>query len=215
MAFNEFLGCEQPAYTRPIAGGLGQVEEVYPASQGGGELRLWGEVEVRQGDEVLFTARNKIVSQGLLHAIIGITRNHATLGGASTYNPTARVFNINDLTRSWIYVGTGTGATTEGMTDLVTPVTTKPDATSTDQDSPVAGTYRLKFIATWNSGSLGAVAVEEIGVYGHLFTTIDSTASTNGRLFARLSTTDSEFTGFTVNTAAPLTIEYRVVATFA
>jgi len=193
--------------TRPASGGLGALETIQVPEAGFSEVRGWGEVKVTNGDTE-FRARNKVVGNGLKH-IINMIHQWDT-----SAVPQGR-FQTNDPTYSWIYVGRGTGATLESMNGLVDPITTKPNSTSVTVSNPGAGVYNFKFTAVWNSGALAAEDIEEIGIFGYLYTDINDLAPTAGAMYARLSTTDTEFTAFTINTSAPLTIEYTFTLTFA
>lgn len=215
--------------SRPAPRSMGKLEPVYlPAagSPGNGSFDMWGEVEVRNGpgtcfvencncDEFHFISRNKIVGQGLRHLI-----NQGIGGTGVGNNSNGFPFATNDPTNSYIRVDTGSGATIDTTVGLVAPNTTNPNATTLAFTNPSAGVYRGSFTATWNSGTLTAITVTEIGIFGRLAVTLGTLATNNGAnltslaLFARLSVTDTEFSSFVVNTAAPLVIEYRVTNTF-
>lgn len=203
--------------SRPMSGGLGKLEPLYLPSGIGDRLEYWGEAEVRNGPglcriegcgcgESHFVARNKIVGQGLRH-LCNILR-FGQLSGA------VPAFETNQLARSYIRVGTGSGATIDTTTALVTQVATSPSSTSITLTNPSAGVYRTHFAATWVSGSITGATVTEIGVFGALGITLDSNVQTNLALFSRLSVSDSEFSSFVINTAAPLVIEYRITYAF-
>lgn len=212
---------------RPVSGNPGYLEPIprFDPRSGQspkGELVVWGEAVIKNGATEI-RARNKIVGQGLRHMLnngmLGFTANCGS-GINITYPP---AFETNQLTRSYMRVGVGGGATTDTTTALTAVNTTNPDSTAIANDNPSSGVYRRKFTATWNAGTLPAITVTEIGVFGFLNTVLGTIpagsagATTNGvalTLFARLSAADSEFTSFLVNTAVPLVIEYRVVWTF-
>jgi hypothetical protein len=167
-------------------------------------VEVHGEYYVKNGAfEGVF--RNKIVGQGLIHLA-------NALAYANTVPGTG--FVANSFTNARILVGTGAGGTTFSTTTLATPVNTNPDSSSLSQDTPSNGVYRTKFSCTWNAGSITGATVSEIGAFAILVKTLGNATTTQLAMFSRLSTADSEFAGFTINTAVPLTIEYRVVFTF-
>lgn len=210
---------------------MGMMQMLPPSA---GELKVWGEAEVRNGPGIChvegcgcgdlhFRARNKIVGQGLRHiyncALNGFVFSYGSNNPVNATLPP--LFETNVQSRSNMRLGTGSLATVDGTTTLGGIINTAPDATAIATDNPSTGVYRQKFIATWNSGTLTAVTVNELGIFGHLVTGFNTTSSggqgTHGSanlLFARLTATDGEFVSFTVNPAAPLVIEYRVVFTF-
>ena len=77
----------------------------------------------------------------------------------------------------------------------------------------------MSWIATWNTGSLAAIDVSELGLKLYLDATLNVFAAAivgAGKVFfSRLSDSDDDFTTFTVNIAVPLTIEWRLTFTFA
>lgn len=176
-----------------------------PAKDFSGEVRVWGEFRIINGDRVTPWYKNKIVGQGLRHLV-------ESLHSAS--NIAVEAFNTTGYT---MRVGTGTGATADTTTALVTPNTTAPNTVALAvRESPSAANYRLKLSCTWNAGALPAVSVTEIEIRaGGLLVTLGSSTTTQNAMFSRLSSTDAEFTAFTINTAVPLTIEYRLNFNFA
>lgn len=168
-------------------------------------------------------ARNKIVSLGLKHifnhSFMGFSAGNGG-GGGATY---PFMFETNVQSRSSMRLGLGTAATTEGMTGLTGQIATVPNSTAVTQDNPSAGVFRDKFTAVWNAGALAVNTITEIGIFGFLTAGFPQTPAGNDaggglsgsfQLFARLTSTDGEFTAFTINPAVPLTVEYRVVLTF-
>lgn len=203
---------------RPAAGKLGLLEPIPRPKRGkaGTRLEAWGEVIVKNG-ATEFRARNKIVGQGLRHLVNSGFLGGQNAGGGTSNDP----FATNDLTRSYIRVGTGSGSTIDTTTALVAQVATSPSSTAASFDNPSSGVYRNKFTATWNAGAITGATVQEIGIFGNLLLTLGTSRPSSANsgysalsLFARLSASDAEFTAFTINTAVPLTIEYRVVFTF-
>ena len=122
-----------------------------------------------------------------------------------------------------------TGASTNGLTNANTAL---PSSQSGNLTNPATGSYRISYLATWNSGALTAITVTEVGLWLCYYNATaskdlsqlktfgfdwnaasmsDQTAS----FFSRLSEADGDFTSFTVNTAVPLTIEWRLTFSFA
>lgn len=155
-------------------------------------------------------AHNKLVGQALRHIV----------NACFTYSANSLEGFTNVTVTNLIRVGTGTGATLDTTTALVTEAAVAASSGSVVTSNPVAGTYRITIINTWNAGVLSALAVTEIGVKSMLRITLAAPNAVSGTaaspiLFSRLSTTDTEFTGFTVNTAVPLQITYRFDIVFA
>lgn len=160
-------------------------------------------------DQFHLQFHNKVVGQGLRH--IANACYNSNIGNASHLGGF-----IHPTVTNLIRVGTGTGATSDATTALVAEVATAASSGSVVLTNPAGGTYRITIINTWNAGVLAAVAVTEIGIKSNMMATLNSASITAGTaLFSRLSTTDTEFTGFTVNTAVPLQITYRFDIVFA
>lgn len=224
---------------RAARGGLGRLEWV-PTDHGDGEIRMWGEAEVRQPGclgtcfvegcdcgEVHFIARNKIVGQGLTHIL-----NMVTLSGigaiqnsnnASTGQFIQAPFSSNQQTLSTILVGSGAGPTNAAQTALGSPILTLPTTTSYAQTGVTSTSVRWSLTATWNSGTISG-NVQELGVFGNLAislgmsingqTNASNDTLSNAVLFARLCAADAEFVAFNINTAFPLVVEYRFTVAF-
>jgi len=180
------------------------------------EVLAWaGSAEqVKKGTaKLLFASKGHIVSQGLVELV-----NLMALGA---------LHGVSDVpSTGWgtggrIRVGTGTGATTASMTDLVTPNVTNPSSVAGSTSNPTAGVYRISWTATWNTGVLTAVTVTELGLYLVLYLGLQTfgatpvSGPTNLSFFSRLSSSDGDFTAFLVNIAVPLTVEWRLTFTFA
>jgi len=179
----------------------------------GDRVVLEDHVEAWMGDKRVVSSKGHIVNQGLI-GLINLMAIHSLQSGLHVPSTD---WSTSPYNYGWIYVGTGTGVTTGSMTSLVTPNTTKPDSQSGATASPATGTYRVSWISTWNAGTLPAIDVSEMGLYLILITTLQSfgVSATAGNLFSRLSDSDGDFTTFTVNTAVPLTIEWRLTLIFA
>jgi len=170
-------------------------------------------VEAWMGDKRVVSSKGHIVNQGLIELI-----NLMAVGGI----PTDGVPSVGwtDISRGRMRVGTGTGVTVGTMTSLVNENTTNPNSQTGATASPSVGTYRISWIATWNAGTLPAIDVSEMGLYLYMVPTLKNFGDAMGTptaftLFSRLSDSDGDFTTFTVNTAVPLTIEWRLTLTFA
>ncbi len=132
-----------------------------------------------------------------------------------------------------IYLGTGGGVTGPTTSNLTIANTTLPSSQSGNTSNPTTGSYRISYLATWNSGILTAITVTEVGLwlcYYSSNSTYDWSATLkpfgwaaaagnstdlNPSFFSRLSVADGDFDAFVVNTAVPLTIEWRLTFSFA
>jgi hypothetical protein len=115
---------------------------------------------------------------------------------------------------------------------ISTAYTTLPSSQSGNLTNPATGSYRVSYVATWNSGALTAITVTEVDLWICYYNATaskdlsqlktfgfdwdaasmsDQTAS----FFSRLSEADGDFSSFVVNTAVPLTIEWRLTFSFA
>ena len=177
----------------------------------GDRIIIEDEVLVYQGDKLLFKSRGHIVNQGLI-ALVNIIG-----GGAGQSYPFS--YGWIAMGQGICHAGTGTGATTGTTVALVIDEGTDPDAQSGAIASPVTGTYRVSWIATWNAGTLAAIDISEFGLSLFNDPTInafEATPSAVGKtFFSRLSDSDGDFTTFTVNTSVPLTVEWRLTFTFS
>jgi len=166
---------------------------------------------VYEGDKLLFKSRGHIVNQGLIGLI-------NLIGGGGAAN-LAMSLTWSTKVGGILHVGTGVGVTTSAMTTLVTDVATDPNSQSGVIASPALGTYRVSWIATWNAGTLAAINVSELGLSLNIDPTLNAFESTwtplTKTFFSRLSDSDGDFVTFLVNTAVPLTIEWRLTFTFA
>lgn len=227
--------------SRPACAGMGALEAIHlpPPGELGERLQVWGEAHIRQPGapgtchvprcgcgELHIVARNKIVITGINHimnrAFKAISADSATTIGIDA------ALASNDLTHSYIRVGTGGSTTNQGTTGLTTAVTVNPTSTSGGTiDFATSGVRKHSFTATWNAGTLtaalGSTPVTEIGIFGLLndadneapdCTTSDVGNASALSLFSRLSVADSEFSSFVVNHAVPLVIEHRITMTF-
>jgi len=178
----------------------------------GDRLTLKDEVLVYEGDRLLFKSKGHIVNQGLIATI--------NLFAGASLNNGARIPSSETLGQWTMRVGTGVGVTVGTMTSLIIENATAPNTRSGQTTMPSVGTYRVAWICTWNAGTLPALVVTEMGLRLYLITTLQSfgftdVVPTNQALFSRLSSSDGDFTAFTINIAVPLTIEWRLTMTFA
>lgn len=119
--------------------------------------------------------------------------------------------------------------TQRDMVGMVTPIGaglgTEPDTISgTVTDGSGTGIWRVKYIFTFNAGSLPAVTVGEMGLYGDMY--LNNTfkwlrscgtlpGCTEGEILAsRLSVADGDFGSFIIDDTAPLVIEWTIEFSF-
>lgn len=175
--------------------------------QFGHRFYVLGEVIVRQGETVVSRGYNKIVGNGLRHII-------NTIGGWAGLGSTWSNMGIVALGTSGIRLGTGAGTTVDGTSSLVNQNITLPNTVSHAWDTPATSTYRFRLTATWNAGTLPAITVTEIGIFATLSQALGA-GGPQAVMFSRMSVTDGEFASFTVNTAVPLSVEWRISISFA
>jgi len=171
-------------------------------------LSLIGVAVIENGNNKV-TGRNHWVGQGL--ETIG---SYLSYTGGSLY---PAPYNWN------MYIGSDmTTPTTVSMTSLVSPIGTAPGTAPNSKS--VSGAYYststipivLTFIATWNAGTVSGV-LGEVGLYliiNIAGLTGGSVTSSPG-LASRLSVADGSFTAFTINTAATLTITWKINLIYA
>jgi len=170
-------------------------------------LSLIGIAVIENGDNKV-TGRNHWVGQGL-----------ETIGSYLVYTST-----LNAASSNWsMYIGSDTTTpTTVSMTSLVSPIGTLPGTAPNSKS--VSGAYYststtpivLTFIATWNAGTVSGI-LGEVGLYLTMNTSgLSSGAySSNPGLASRLSAADGSLTAFAINTAATLTITWKINLTYA
>jgi hypothetical protein len=187
-----------------------------------GEIRIRGYVDVWNGTYHQ-RAKNHFVGIMLNQLINQI----ATDTSQSNNGIVSGAFGFGDWTGisdSYMLIGTDTAnktiISTGGLSSPIggsTPV--KPNTQSGSTQS-ISNGAAVVLTSTWNAGTVTGT-VGEIGIYGR------SNASTNlvgfaskwygagGSFFgSRLSVADGDFTAFTINTAAPLTINWTIQFTF-
>lgn len=186
-------------------------------------INFQGLVSARQGESILFSdARNKFVAEGqkLFLSFLNL-QGHQGINSAGTGGIYMPAYNWS------MYLGAGNTATTEAMTALVTPIGTAPGTAPSTfsisfKDGASDGIWDIIYSATWNTGVITGT-VEEMGLYltklgNYTYNyTINSqnTYIDGGRaMMSRLSTSDTEFTGFTIDNTKPLTVDWKIRFTF-
>ncbi len=113
-----------------------------------------------------------------------------------------------------IRLGTGSGSTTASTAALVSIINTPPSSIAGSTSNPSAGHYLDAMTATWNAGTIAALTVTEAGLWMQLINalnTFGSTSASTSVLFAdRVSSTDGDFSSFTINTSNPLSVQYQL-----
>jgi len=193
----------------------------------GDRIIIEDRVIVWQGDrskKPLVNSRGHIVNQGLIQLanmmgcdrLSAYTSSHGLPADAS---PATEGDSWENAAGGYMLCGTGSGATTGVMTDLVTKDLTIPNVLTGTITNPAGNTYRVSYIVTWNAGTIGALAVTEIGLYLCLDVTLRSFSGqmipANRKFFSRLSVSDGDFSSFVIDTSKPLTIEWQLTFTFA
>jgi hypothetical protein len=160
------------------------------------ELKLFGEVEIENGDTKI-KVRNHWVGTGLetLAAFIG------TGSGTSVSSPTSNWY---------ILLGTDTTtATNVTMSDLVNPIRIQPGYKYIYGYYYSGSTTAVSIIYTgvWYSGSVSGT-IGEIGLYLTLSGGVYPAG--NPGMVSRLSVADNSFTAFTINTSKALSIAWNI-----
>jgi hypothetical protein len=187
----------------------------------GDEIRIKDEITCWQGDKIQFRTKGHIVSQGLICMV-----NWISYAGSGT---AVACWGLMPSGGWYIRCGTGTGATSQSTTGLVTQVSTAPNTLSGTNSNPTTGQYRIAWTATWNSGVLSAITITEFGMWwnnsfgssgamslnGFGNTGYANQSGSNPEFTSRISSTDGDFSSFTVNTSVPLTLQWNLTFTFA
>lgn len=186
----------------------------------GDSLLMRGTVTIRNGDKTfIIKAHNRIVSQGIKLILVFLS------GIAGSINLCNASFTFNSsATSTRMRIGSDTvTVTTEGMTALSNENTTDRNSASTVISKIAAGHYRVAWNSTWNAGTVAGTC-GEIGLYltGAVLPTDGSLPITNPSpisvttpiLYARLASASGDFVSFTINVAAPLSIEWDLDITF-
>jgi len=174
-------------------------------------ITIRSEVEVWNGKTHIRVGHNHFVDQGLINLV-----NQLTMGSGATGNQQQQVYS------GYYTLKLGrdtTTPTTASMTTLVDEVATEPNSLSGAKSNPVTGTVRITVTATWLAGTVSG-AVGELGLRWGLWSSLQSfgwqaSANSNTKwLMSRISNADGDFSAFTINTGAPLTIEWRITFSF-
>ena len=174
----------------------------------GDKITVTDEILVWQGKKLLFKQKGHIVNYGLIGLI------DILAAGSSIQAP-----SYNWGTNGTIRLGTDTVTPTGGATTALTAeINTAPNTHSGATANPASNQYRVAWIATWNagtiSGTIGEMALK-LYIQNTLLAFGASFSASANTLFSRLSVADGDFTAFTINTSVPLTIEWRLLLTFA
>jgi len=189
----------------------------------GDSILIRGSVTIRNGDKIyVIKAHNRVVSQGIkmLIQVLGntvATANFSNEGFSQSF-PTGAA-------NTRMRIGSDiANATTEGMTALSSENTTDRNSASVVLSKISAGHYRVAWNSTWNAGTVSGTC-GEIGLYLSGLTPLAdgalpvtnlavTYATTTPYLFARLASASGDFVSFTINAAAPLSIEWDLDITF-
>ncbi len=179
---------------------------------------------------LIMKSKGHIVNTGLIPIINFLACSQNYVQGLGTRN---FLTGAPSASYGHIYLGTGGGVTGPTTSNLTIANTTLPSSQSGNTSNPTTGSYRISYLATWNSGILTAITVTEVGLwlcYYYSNATYDWSATLksfgwaassgnsvdlNPSFFSRLSVADGDFDSFVVNTAVPLTIEWRLTFSFA
>jgi len=180
------------------------------------EVKIEGRVTIRQGDEILVNnARNHFVDVGLKSIIsIIIFSNIYSAYNVKYYLPS----------NSWnIYLGSDTTTrTVTTMTELMAPIGTAPGTppnsksiTSIHDGTPNGDWYAI-WQATWNpgtvSGTVGEAALYMKNSDKNTFQwgVTGSSYNPSVTMTSRVSSADGDFSSFIINTALPLTVDWKI-----
>jgi len=179
------------------------------------EVKIEGRVTIRQGDEILVNnARNHFVDAGLKSIISIIMFN-------KIYNNSSVKYYLPS--NSWnIYLGSNTTTpTVTTMTELMAPIGAAPGTppnsksiTSIHDGTPDGDWYAI-WQATWNPGTVSGT-VGEAALY--MKNSDKSTFQWEPTysydppvtMTSRVSSADGDFSSFIINTALPLTVDWKI-----
>lgn len=164
------------------------------------DIKIEGEVKIKNGKNEI-ERYNKIVEHGIYTILSILCGGGITVKGYDG-DYSIRLGNDTSTTTSW------------DLDSLVSPHSETPNQLSytTDDSNNV---FKVTYIATWNSGTVSGT----IGEVGLKLSAIPDTLSNFGesanisypsKLVGRLSSADGDFSSFTVDTSAPLTVEYTL-----
>ena len=196
----------------------------------GDKIEIKDEIFVWEGQgisrKLKFKSKGHIVNQGLIWLINLSATSGTGLSATNSYYNYFGSYNFTPSGNSYIRLGTGGNTTVATTTALTTPNATVPSSQAGTTSNPSSGVYRVSWTATWNAGSIAAIVVTEMALWLAMgsYTTLQSFAfqfpingqtTQTAQFFSRLSEADGDFTHFTINTAVPLTIEWRLTYSFA
>jgi len=177
-------------------------------------IKITGIVRIIQGGKVVIEARNHFVNQGLM-ALISLLciDSHGATSFAPAYQWT--------VSRGYSGIRLGSNiatATTNIMTDLVTPLGGWASSASLSRSNPSSGVYQVTYTSTWDAGSVSGT-IGEVGLYLYIWDALQPAGGYSGapakRLASRLSVADGDFTAYTINPALPLTVQWIIQFSFA
>ncbi len=195
-----------------------------------GRILVEGFVEFVQDGRVVAKGRNHFTQNGLYLLVNFLSCGSISL--TSGQGPAAPPSGGAD--RWFIVLGTDTASRTTFTTaSLLNPIGTAPGTkpnSVTGSNSGLSNGASVTYTATWNAGTVSGT-VGEAGLYLYFTSTslqafnnsITSYFSSDGGsvqptwqfLVSRLDVADSDFTSFTINTGAPLTVNWTVQFTFS
>ena len=178
-------------------------------------FRIQGKVTIKQGDEIIVECKdNHMVNQGM--------KGLVSLLGCSAFTHTAGsqyIYTCSD--GNTVYLGNDTTtATTAGLSDLVTKLSTVTPVLVTGTEA-VAGSTTYWFIRRVAHFAPAAYVgtIGEIGLYMRMPTTMTSKWVQSGAatfplvLVARFSVGDGDFTSFSFPQNTTLTVEWELGVT--
>jgi len=183
-------------------------------------IKIRGFVTIKQGEKVVIKKTiNHFVDAGLKGLISTIIAKNMS----TTQSKTALWYLWQ---YGWqVYLGQDTTTpTTTGMTSLQDQIGGAPNGRNiTVKNGAADGIYHVKYIATWNAGTLPAATLGEAGLYLRApdKTTFQwilaGTVTYNPSLVmvSRLSEADTDFSSFVIDDTEPLVAEWTVEMSFA
>jgi hypothetical protein len=187
-----------------------------------GEIRVRGFVDIWNGayhqrvkNHFVGTMLNQLINQIATNTS---NPNNGIVSGAFGFG------DWSGISDSYMIIGTDTAnktiISTGGLSAPIGGATpTKPNTQSVSTQSISTGAA-VVLTSTWNAGTVTGT-VGEIGIYGRSNASTGLVGfgsefyGTGGSFFAsRLSVADGDFTAFSINTSAPLTINWTIQFTF-
>ncbi len=188
-------------------------------------IKIRGFVTIKQGEKVLVKkAINHFVDAGLKGLISTIISGRVKTGAYGTWMLWYGGWKM--------YLGQNTDIpTVHSHTGLQTPIGGAPGTAPDSQNVTVKdggaggdadGVYHVKFIATWNSGTLPAVTLGEAALYlkapnktTFKWEQVGGTYNPAVVMVSRLSSADTDFGSFVIDDTEPLVAEWTVEISFA